>query len=83
MSNCAATAREGYKVWSDKLSPEVRSRVRQARYCNEGIPPRDKRLREEYEADLQAGNAPLNPKFFLVRISPLPHVMTRRLYDFT
>lgn len=58
--------RQDYEVWSDKLTPEVRRRVRESGYCNEGIAPRDKKLKEEYKADLEAGDAPLKPKFFMV-----------------
>jgi hypothetical protein len=66
MSSCSERARDGYKVWTDHLTPEVRRRVREARYCNEGRAPRDSKLRAEYEADLKAGEAPLDPRYFLV-----------------
>ena len=66
MSSCSPQAREGYEVWSDKLAPEVRSRVRRSAYCKEGSAPRDKKLKEEYDADLEAGEAQLDPRFFMV-----------------
>lgn len=67
MSSCSKSARQGYQVWTDLVAPQVRSRIREARYCNMGQLPAGTLERRLYLSNLQDGTRPLDPKYFLVR----------------